>query len=90
MNDQTTPQVARDPAVQDVIDKADYVQMLRSNLPTLHAEYMAGRYLLAEMTGAGDVQVQKRQFMKVAGKVQGGVPPLTEVALRIISGKPRK
>jgi len=93
MIEQPAPSAApqpRDPSVQDVMDRADYVSMLRSNLPTLHSEYLAGRFLLAELTQAGDVNVLKKQFMKVAGKVQGGVPPLTEVALRIIAGKPRK
>lgn len=88
--DQPVEQPALDPEVQHNLDKANYVAMLKSNIPTLHAEYLAGRYLLAEMTNAGDVKVLKQQFMKVAGRVQGGVPPLTEVALRIIAGKPRK
>mgnify|MGYP001567339494 FL=1 len=77
-------------AAQHNIEQQNYVEMLRSNLPTLAAEHMAGRYLLAELTRAGDVKVKKAQFMKAAGKIQGGVPPLTEVALRIIAGKPRK
>ena len=75
---------------QAIIDKQDYLTMLRSCLPTLKAEHLAGQFLMAEMTKAGDVQVHKRRFLKAAKRIVGGLPPFTEVALQLIArqGKP--
>ena len=75
---------------QAVIDKQDYVAMLTTCLPTLKAEHYAGRYLMAELTRAGDVQVLKKQFIKAAKRVVGGLPPFTEVALQMIAGQGKK
>lgn len=77
-----TPQQA---AAQAIIEKQDYLAMLHTCLPTLKAEHYAGRYLMAEMTHAGDVQVLKRQFLKAAKRIVGGLPPFTEVALQMIA-----
>jgi hypothetical protein len=75
---------------QDIIDKQDYIAMLTSCLPTLKAEHYAGRFLMAEMTKAGDVQVIKKQFLKAAKRVTGGLPPFTEVALQLIANQAKK
>ena len=77
-------------AAQAIIDKQDYVAMLTNCLPTLKSEHYAGRFLMAEMTKAGDVQVLKRQFIKAAKKVVGGLPPFTEVALQLIASQGKK
>jgi hypothetical protein len=82
-----TPQQA---AAQAIIDKQDYLAMLRTCLPTLTSEHLAGQFLMAEMTKAGDVQVKKRQFMKAARNIVGGLPPFTEVALQLIAGRAEK
>lgn len=74
-------------AAQDVIDKQDYISMLRTNLPTLKSEYLAGAFLLAEMTKAGDVQRKKSQFIKSAKRIVGVLPPMTEIALKILAGQ---
>ncbi len=79
-----------DPAVLHVIEKADYVAMLRSCLPTLNAEHKAAMFMLAELTRQGDVQIKKAQFMKAAGKVVGGLPPMTDAALRVIAAQKQK
>lgn len=71
-------------AAQDVIERQDYITMLADCLPTLKAEHYAARYLMGEMTSAGDVQVLKKQFLKAAKRVTGGLPPFTEVALQLI------
>jgi hypothetical protein len=75
---------------QAIIDKQDYVAMLTSCLPTLKAEHYAGRYLMAEMTKAGDVQVIKKQFIKAAKRITGGLPPFTESALQFIAAQGKK
>lgn len=75
---------------QAVIDKGDYVAMLSRTLPTLKAEYLAAAYLLAELARQGDVQVKKAQFMKAAGRIQGGMPPMTEVAVKLIASQKGK
>jgi hypothetical protein len=72
---------------QATIDRGDYVAMLTKCLPTLHSEYFAARFMLAELKREGDVQVKKEQFMKVAGKILGGLPPMTEAALSIIAAQ---
>jgi hypothetical protein len=74
-------------AAQAIIDKQDYLTMLRTCLPTLKAEHLAGQFLMAEMTKAGDVQVKKRQFIKAAKRIVGGLPPFTEVALQLIASQ---
>lgn len=79
-----TPQQA---AAQAIIDKQDYLTMLRTCLPTLKAEHYAASFLMAEMTHAGDVQVQKRRFLKAAKRIVGGLPPFTEVALQLIASQ---
>lgn len=75
---------------QAIIDKQDHVAMLVSCLPTLKSEYLAGQFLMAEVTRAGDVQVKKRHFMKAAKRIVGGLPPFTEVALQLIAAKGAK
>lgn len=70
---------------QEIIAKQDYIAMLTSCLPTLRSEYLAGQFLMAEMTKAGDVQVKKRHFIKAAKRIVGGLPPFTEVALQLIA-----
>lgn len=75
---------------QATIERQDYIKMLREGLPTLKSEYRAAEFMLAELTRAGDVQVKKKQFMKSAGAVTGGMPPMTEVALRLIAAQKRK
>jgi hypothetical protein len=82
-----TPQQA---AAQAIIDKQDYLAMLQTCLPTLKSEHYAAVYLRAEMTRAGDVQVQKRRFLKAAKLIIGGLPPFTEVALQLIAQGARK
>lgn len=77
-------------AAQAIIDKQDYLTMLRTCLPTLKSEHLAGQFLMAELTKAGDVQVKKRQFIKAAKRVVGGLPPFTEVALQLIAGQGKK
>lgn len=75
---------------QAQIDAGNYVKMLQDCLPTLNAEHLAARFMLSELKKTGDVQVHKRQFMKAAGKIVGGLPPFTDAALRIIAGQKRK
>ena len=69
---------------QDVIDRNDYTKMLRDCLPTLRSEVLAAEFMLAELTGSRDVQVKKRKFMKAAGRIVGGLPPMTESALNVV------
>jgi hypothetical protein len=75
---------------QAIIDKQDYLAMLRTCLPTLKSEHYAARYLTAELTHAGDVQVVKKQFLKASKRITGGLPPFTEVALKLIAGPGKK
>lgn len=82
-----TPQQA---AAQAVIDKRDYLAMLTACRPTLKSEYLAGEFINAELTRAGDVQVKKRQFLKAAKRIVGGLPPFTEVALQLIASQAGK
>lgn len=74
---------------QHKIHKGQYVDMLRENLPTLRSELRAAEYLLAEMTNDRRVNQLKKTFLKGASKVTGGIPPMTEVALRLIASKPK-
>lgn len=77
-------------AAQAVIDKRDYLAMLTACRPTLKSEYLAGEFLMAELTKAGDVQVKKRQFLKAAKRIVGGLPPFTEVALQLVASQAGK
>jgi hypothetical protein len=76
-------------AAQAVIDKGDYATMLKSCLPTLRADLYAAEFMLAEMARSRDVQQRKKKFLKAAGKITGGIPPMTETALRVIACSPR-
>lgn len=71
---------------QDVVDQQNYEAMLRDTLPTLRSELLAAEYMLAEITRARDVQLRKRRFLKAAGKIVAGIPPMTETALKVIAG----
>ena len=81
---------AQQAAAQAVIDKNDYVTMLQTCLATHKSEHLANAFLLAEVTKAGDVQVKKRQFLKAARRIVGGLPPFTEVALQLIASQAGK
>jgi len=74
---------------QDVIDRGDYQSMLRNCLPTLRAEVLAAEFMLSELTKSRDVQLRKKKFMKAAGKITGGLPPMTETALRVVANSAR-
>lgn len=74
---------------QDVIDANDYQAMLRNCLPTLRSELCAAEFMLAELTKSRDVQVRKRKFLKAAGKITGGIPPMTETALQVVAHSQR-
>lgn len=77
-------------AAQANIDSKNTKAMMAACLPSLHAEYLAARFLMAEMDKMGDVQVKKKQFLKVAGRIVGGLPPFTETALKLIANANRK
>lgn len=77
-------------AAQDKIEKGQYVEMLRDCLPTLRAEVRAAEFLLAEMTGDRRVNQLKKTFLKGAGKITGGIPPMTEVALQLIASQRKR
>lgn len=81
-----TPEQQR---AQKVIDDNNVKAMLASCLPTLRAELYAAEFMHAEITRSRDVQQRKRKFMKAAGKITGGLPPMTETALRVVAGSPR-
>jgi hypothetical protein len=74
---------------QDTIERHDYLAMLRSCLPTLRAEVLAAEFMEAELTRSRDVQVKKRRFLKAAGKITGGLPPMTDAALSVIRMSPK-
>jgi hypothetical protein len=74
---------------QAVIDAHDYQAMLRNCLPTLRAEVLAAEFMLSELTKSRDVQLRKKKFMKAAGKITGGLPPMTETALRVVANSAR-
>lgn len=74
---------------QDVIDRDDYLAMLESCLPTLRAEVCAVEYMRAEITRSRDVQVKKRRFLKAAGRITGGLPPMTDAALSVVRMSPK-
>lgn len=76
-------------AAQAVIDRGDYVKMLRECLPTLRAEVYAAEFMMAELTGSRDVQTRKRKFLKAAGRIVGGLPPMTDSALTVIRMSPK-
>lgn len=85
------PQVRTpDAAVNHIVEKAEYVAMLRSCLPTLNAEHKAAMFMLAELTNQTDVQVKKAMFMKAAGRIIGMLPPMTDAALRVIASQKQK
>jgi hypothetical protein len=92
----TQPEGAPAPALtpeqlkaQKVIDDGNVKAMLTSCLPTLRAELYAAEFMHAEITRARDVQTRKRKFMKAAGKITGGLPPMTETALRVVANSPK-
>lgn len=74
---------------QETIERNDYLTMLRSCLPTLRAEVCAAEFMLAELTRSRDVQVRKRKFLKAAGKIVGGLPPMTDAALTVVRMSPK-
>jgi hypothetical protein len=74
---------------QQVIDDNNVKAMLTSCLPTLRSELYAAEFMHAEVTHARDVQTRKKKFLKAAGKVTGGIPPMTETALRVIANSAR-
>lgn len=74
---------------QKVIDDGNVKAMLASCLPTLRAELYAAEFMHAEITRSRDVQQRKRKFMKAAGKITGGLPPMTETALRVVANSPK-
>lgn len=74
-----------DPAVQATIEKNDYLKMLNECIPTLKAEHAAAVFMRAFLRQDGDTHILKAQFMKAAGRISGGIPPMTETALQIIS-----
>lgn len=81
-----TPEQQR---AQATIDANDYKAMLASCLPTLRSELYAAEFMFAEITRSRDVQQRKRKFMKAAGKITGGLPPMTETALRVVANSPK-
>lgn len=76
-------------AAQKVIDDGNVKAMLASCLPTLRAELYAAEFMHAEITRSRDVQTRKKKFMKAAGKITGGLPPMTETALRVVANSPK-
>ncbi|SDC69647.1 hypothetical protein SAMN05428966_102135 [Massilia sp. PDC64] len=74
---------------QKVIDDGNVKAMLASCLPTLRAELYAAEFMHAEITRSRDVQTRKKKFMKAAGKITGGLPPMTETALRVVANSPK-
>lgn len=74
---------------QSVIDARDYQAMLASCLPTLRSELYAAEFMHAEVTRSRDVQNRKRKFLKAAAKITGGMPPMTETALRVVANSQR-
>lgn len=74
---------------QATIDANDYKAMLASCLPTLRAELYAAEFMHAEITRSRDVQTRKKKFMKAAAKITGGLPPMTETALRVVANSPK-
>ena len=92
----TNPTPAAAPALtpeqqkaQAAIDANDYKAMLASCLPTLRAELYAAEFMHAEITRSRDVQQRKKKFMKAAGRITGGLPPMTETALRVVANSPK-
>jgi hypothetical protein len=74
---------------QATIEAHDYKAMLASCMPTLRAELYAAEFMHAEITRARDVQTRKKKFMKAAAKITGGLPPMTETALRVVANSPK-
>lgn len=73
-----------DPDVQATIERNDYLKMLNECIPTLKAELHAAMFMRAFLMQAGDTHVHRAHFMKSAGRITGGLPPMTETALQII------
>lgn len=91
LNAPPAPVAALTPAqqrAQAVVDSGDTKTMLRNIMPTLRSELLAAEFMLAELTKRRDVQTAKRKFLKAAGKIVGGLPPMTDAALRVIGNSP--
>lgn len=73
-----------DPEVQATIEKNDYLKMLNECIPTLKAEHAAAVYMRAFLRNDGDTAVHQRHFMRAAGRITGGMPPMTETALELV------
>lgn len=72
-------------AAQAVVERNDYKAMLTDCLPTLRSELLAAEFMVAELSRSRDVQNRKRKFLKAAGRITGGMPPMTEAALSVIA-----
>lgn len=64
----------------------DQIEQLNNCIPTLRSEYVAACYMLAEAVNAEDAGKWREWLLAASQEIVGGLPPMTDAALRIIAG----